>query len=68
VVLEGVLSKIRGFKFEGMSIEQESLLKNIFSQFDIYKTEAVVSEPMRNLLDLQINDQRIQSLIREKDS
>jgi|JI61114C2RNA_FD_contig_71_653710_length_1387_multi_2_in_0_out_0_2 hypothetical protein len=51
-----------------MSIEQESLLKNIFSQFDIYKTEAVVSEPMRNLLDLQINDQRIQSLIREKDS
>ena len=47
VVLEGVLSKFRGFNFENVSIEQQSLIKNIFSQFDMYKTEGVLQEPMR---------------------
>lgn len=66
-VLEGTLSKFRSLDIEGISIEQQSLIANIFTQFDQYK-QTGVQEPIRELYELEITDQRIQSLIREKDS
>ena len=66
-MLEGAFSSIRGVQFDGLSIETQSILKNVFSQFDQYKQSGIIQEKTFNLLDLQVTDQRIKSLIREKD-
>ena len=41
-MLEGVLSKFRGITFEGLSIETQSILKNVFVQFDQYKQSGFI--------------------------
>jgi archaellum component FlaC len=52
----------------GLPIEQESLLRTIFTDYDSFiQTSVIASEPVRMLGDLEISDRRIQSLIREKD-
>lgn len=51
-----------------MTTEQESILNNIFREFDTYATTRIIGEPTRMLGDLAISDARIQSLIREKDA
>ena len=66
-IMNGVMSKVRSMEFEGMSIEQKSIISNVFAQFDQYQQSGAY-EPVRDLLDLNITDQRIQSLIREKDA
>lgn len=68
-VLEGYVGKIRSSLMQGgLTTEQESILSNIFREFDTYVTTRVISEPVRVLGDLAISDARIQSLIREKDA
>lgn len=64
-VLEGYMSKIRSsLQQGGLTTEQESVLNNIFRDFDTYITTRIVGEPVRILGDLAISDARIQSLIR----
>ena len=68
-ILESYVSKIRSSLTQsGLSTEQESILRNIFTEFDGYVQTRVISEPTRLLGELAINDSRIQSLIREKDA
>ena len=56
--MEGIMSKFRSMHMEGVSIEQQSIISNIFTQFDQVRVTGV-NEPIRELLDIQINDQRI---------
>lgn len=68
-MLEGYIGKIRSSLMQGgVTAEQESILNNIFRDFDTYVTTRIVGEPVRMLGELAISDARIQSLIREKDS
>jgi hypothetical protein len=68
-LLEGYISKIRSsLQQGGVSAEQDSVLNNIFREFDTYITTRIVGEPVRMLGELAISDARIQSLIREKDA
>lgn len=41
-MLEGVLSKFRGITYEGLPLETQSTLKNIFTQFDQYKVSGII--------------------------
>lgn len=52
----------------GLSIEQESILGNILTDYDQFMVTSFSGEPTRILGELAISDQRIQSLIREKDT
>lgn len=46
-----------------------SIVGNIFADFDKYiQTSVMTGEPVRMLGDLNVTDQRIQSLLREKDA
>jgi hypothetical protein len=63
-MLEGVISKFRGITYEGLPLETQSILKNVFTQFDLYKQSGIIQEKTFNLLDLEVTDQRIKSLIR----
>lgn len=66
--LEGYITKIRGSVSGKLSVEDESILGNIFRDFDSYYTGRRFVEPIYNLSELTFSDQRIQSLIREKDA
>jgi hypothetical protein len=67
--MEGFLNKVRGsIVHMDLGVEQASVLENIFKEFDSFIVSRVISEPMRRLDDLKIEDQRIASLIREKDA
>jgi hypothetical protein len=67
--LEGFIHKFRGSVVNmDLGVEQASVLDNIFREFDSYVVTKVINEPMRRLDDLKIEDQRIASLIREKDA
>ena len=66
-VLEGFMGKIKS-SLTGLSIEQESLISGIFDQYHSYVQTLAIGEPVRMLGDLEISDQRIQSLLREKDA
>ncbi len=68
-VMEGFINKIRGSIINlGLDMERSSVLENIFRDFDSYIVTKVIAEPMKSLGDLKIEDQRIASLIREKDA
>lgn len=41
-VLEGVLNKFRGLKIEGVSVEQASIISNIFTQYDQYREKHII--------------------------
>ena len=46
-----------------------SIIGNVFVDFDKYLQTSIISgEPIRMLGDLDVSDQRIQSLLREKDA
>ena len=64
---EGFVQKIRS-NVSGLSTEQESIVSRIFGEFDSFIHTRVVTEPMRMLGELEVTDQRIQSLLREKDT
>ena len=66
-MLEGFVQKIRS-NVSGLSTEQESIVSRIFGEFDSFIHTRVVTEPMRMLGELEVTDQRIQSLLREKDT
>ena len=67
--LEGYVGQLRSsIGGLGLSIEASSVLENIFKDFDSYIVTRITSEPMRTLGDLKIEDQRIASLLREKDA
>lgn len=67
--LQTFLSKIRAtMSNDDHSIEQNSLIINIFREYDAYASTKTLLEPMITLGDVQVNDQRIQSLLREKDA
>ena len=51
-----------------LGVENASVFENIFRDFDSFVVSRVMNEPMRRLDDLKIEDQRIASLIREKDA
>lgn len=59
---------MKSIKMEGLNMEQESMLANIFAQFDNFKASGIMKEPVFDLMDVNLNDQRIQSLIRTKDA
>ena len=63
-ILQGYIRKIRSTLGSGLSIEHESILSTIFSEFDTFTRTNVVGEPVRMLGDLEVSDQRIQSLLR----
>ena len=66
-VLQGFISKIRAGISGHLSEEQESVLGNILGQYDTYARTSIIGEPVRMLGDLDVSDQRIQSLLRQKD-
>lgn len=65
-----MVSKIRGSLSggSGISEEQASIVSAVFSDFDKYIHTSVIGEPVRMLGELNVTDQRIQSLLREKDA
>lgn len=65
-VYRGFIGKIRGSLTGQLSTELESVLGNIYRDIDSYG--ATRTEIITHLGDLAITDQRIQSLIREKDT
>ena len=68
-VYESHISKLRQTVFSlGLNVESTSVLDNIFKEFDSFIATRIISEPMKSLGDLQISDQRISSLLREKDA
>ena len=68
-MLQGYITKIRSSLSGQLSEEHESILGNIFGQFDQYvQTSVIHGEPVRLLGELNVTDQRIQSLLREKDA
>ena len=66
-VLQGFLTQLRS-NIGGLSMEQESIITRIFGEYDGFLRSSISSEPMRMLGELEVTDQRIQSLLREKDS
>lgn len=68
-VLRGYIGKIKSNLHGQLNEEQESILYNILGDFDNFVLTSVVKgEPTRMLGDLNVTDQRIQSLLREKDT
>lgn len=69
--METYISKIKGSVQGKLSADNEAVLSTIFRDFDSYITTRSFTEPMRGLSELSIEgitDQRIQSLIRQKDA
>ena len=68
-MLEGYIGKLRNSVLSlGLNVEANSVLDNIFREFDSYIVSRVATEPMRSLGELEVADQRIASLLREKDA
>ena len=66
-MLRGYIGKIRS-NMTGLPLEQESIIRTIFGEYDTFIQSSIVTEPVRVLGDLEVSDKRIQSLLREKDA
>ncbi len=62
--LEGYLTKLRSSVTGGISGEQQTLIANIFREFEGYASTRSLVEPMMELGELKVTDSRIQSLLR----
>lgn len=66
-ILEGYMTQLRS-NIGGLSEEHASIITRIFGEYDNFIHTRISAEPMKMLGELAVTDQRIQSLLREKDA